>query len=87
MPVARVVPRWRPVNATEERLELQGSIELLISEAGTVTTTKVTRSIHPRYDPVLLEAAKDWTFRPAMHEGVPVKYRYAFDVRLGGTGQ
>ena len=87
VPVARVVPRWRPVNATEERLELQGTIELLISEVGTVLQTKVTRSIHPRYDAVLLKAARDWTFRPAMHHGAPVKYRYSFDVRLGGTGQ
>jgi tetratricopeptide (TPR) repeat protein len=87
VPVARVVPRWRPVNATEERLELQGTIELLISEVGTVLQTKVNRSIHPRYDPVLLKAARDWTFRPAMHNGAPVKYRYAFDVHLGGTGQ
>jgi hypothetical protein len=75
------------VNATEERLELQGSIELLISEVGTVLQTKVIRSIHPRYDPVLLQAARDWTFRPAMHNGAPVKYRYAFDVRLGGPAQ
>lgn len=87
VPVARTVPRWRPVNVTEERLELQGSIELIISEAGTVQQTKVTRSIHPRYDPVLLQAARDWTFRPAMRNGVPVKYRYTFEVRLGGTPQ
>ncbi len=87
VPVARVVPRWRPINATEERLELQGTIELIISEAGTVQATKIVRSIHPRYDPVLIQAARDWTFRPAMQNGVPVKYRYAFDVRLGGTGQ
>ncbi len=87
VPVARVVPRWRPVNATEERLELQGTIELIIGESGTVLASKVTRSIHPRYDPVLIQAARDWTFRPAIQNGAPVKYRYSFDVRLGGTGQ
>jgi hypothetical protein len=87
VPVTRTVPRWRPVNTTEERLELQGSIELIISETGTVQQTKVTRSIHPRYDPVLLQAARDWTFRPALRNGAPVKYRYTFEVRLGGAPQ
>jgi tetratricopeptide (TPR) repeat protein len=85
--LARVVPRWRPINATEERLELQGSIELLISEAGTVLSVAITKSIHPRYDPLLLAAAREWTFRPAIKDGVPVKYRYPFDVRIGGPAQ
>jgi hypothetical protein len=80
--VARVVPRWRPLNATEERLVLEGTIEVLVSEAGTVLSAAITRSIHPRYDPLLAQAARDWTFRPAMRNGVPVKYRYPVDIRL-----
>ena len=48
---------------------------------------QVVRSIHPRYDPEILRAAREWTFRPALLNGAPVKYRYAFDVRLGGQGQ
>jgi TonB family protein len=85
--VARTVPRWRPINATEERLQLEGTIEVLVGEAGTVMSVSVTRSIHPRYDPILLQAARDWTFRPAMRNGVPVKYRYPFEIRLGGPSQ
>ena len=87
VPIARVVPRWRPVNATEEGLRLEGTIELLISEAGTVLSVSIVRSIHPRYDPQILKAAREWTFRPALSNGTPVKYRYAFDVRLGGPAQ
>jgi TonB family protein len=85
--VARVVPRWRPINATEERLQLEGTIEVLVSERGTALSVSITRSVHPRYDPLLLQAAKDWTFRPAMRNGVPVKYRYPFDIRLSGASQ
>jgi TonB family protein len=87
VPLARTVPRWRPINATEERLELQGAIELVVGEAGTVLSVTITRSIHPRYDPLILRAAREWTFRPAMKDGVAVKYRYPFDVRLGGQAQ
>jgi len=85
--IARPVPRWRPINATEERLQLQGTIEVLVSETGTVLSVSITRSIHPRYDPALLQAARDWTFRPAMRNGVPVKYRYPVDIRLSGASQ
>lgn len=87
VPIARVVPRWRPINATEQRLELTGTLELLISEGGTVISASLSKRVHPRYDPVLLQAARDWTFKPAMRNGVPVKYRYAFDIRLGAASQ
>lgn len=85
--MARPMPRWRPINATEERLQLQGTVEVLVSEAGKVLSVAVTRSVHPRYDPLLVQAARAWTFRPAMRNGVPVKYRYPFDVRLNGASQ
>ncbi len=85
--LARVLPRWRPINATEERLQLEGTIELLVSETGTVLSVSITRSIHPRYDPLLSRAARDWTFRPATRNGVPVKYRYSSDIRLSSGAQ
>lgn len=85
--LARVVPRWRPINATEERLQLQGMIEVVVSETGTVQSVAITRSVHPRYDPLLAQAARDWTFRPAMRNGVPVKYRYPSEIRLSSGTQ
>jgi hypothetical protein len=38
--------------------------------------------VHVRYDGPLLEAAKEWTFKPAMKDGAPVRYRFVMTVRV-----
>jgi hypothetical protein len=38
--------------------------------------------VHPRYDDTLLEAAKDWTFKPATKNGVAIPYRYVMNVQV-----
>lgn len=81
--LAKVMPNWRPENPTEERMSFSGAVELVISEEGKVLSVTLIESVHPRYDAVLLEAAKGWTFRPATRNGVAVKFRYAVAVKLG----
>src|SRR5262245_2477412 len=57
-PVAinQVLPAWRPENPVEERQSYSGAIELLISEDGKVISVTLVKSVHPRYDAVLLAA-------------------------------
>lgn len=77
-----VMPPWRPTNAVEAKMEYEGSLELLIAEDGTVQSAALVKSVQPRYDPVLLQAAKSWKFQPAMRNGKPVKYRLPYTVHL-----
>ncbi len=42
-----------------------------------------TACISP-YDAALLKQAMNWSFKPATKNGVPVRYRYAVSIRLGG---
>jgi tetratricopeptide (TPR) repeat protein len=79
--VNRTMPEWRP-SAVEAMLEFRGSIELLIGPDGKVLSAAVTDSVHPQYDKLLKQAAERWTFKPAMRNGKPVRYRYAMDIQL-----
>ena len=39
-------------------------------------------SVALRYDPLLLAAARNWTYTPAMLDGRPVKYRKIVQVSV-----
>ena len=80
--LSKQLPEWRP-NAVEAKMTFSGEVEIVIGEDGHVLAVTVVRSFHPRYDVTLIEAAKAWVFRPATKDGVPVRYRYRLDVRLG----
>jgi predicted lipid-binding transport protein (Tim44 family) len=59
-----------------------GSIEIVIDERGHVETATIRKSILPRYDTRLLEAARAWQYKPATLNGVPVKYRKIVNVSV-----
>jgi tetratricopeptide (TPR) repeat protein len=79
--VQRNMPEWRPT-AVESMMDFRGSIELLVGANGKVISAAITDSIHPVYDNQLKTAALSWTFKPALKNGKPVRYRYALDIQL-----
>jgi hypothetical protein len=71
------LPRELPPDVNRSELRL---IELVISPIGTVESVKligVPRNVH---DSMMLSAAKAWVFRPAVKDGVPVRYRKTVSV-------
>ncbi|MEZ5318920.1 MAG: energy transducer TonB [Vicinamibacterales bacterium] len=81
--VSRVMPVWSPT-PVESQMTNRGSLELTIDEMGRVLAATITESINPRYDPLLLQAAAQWRFKPATRNGEPVRYRYKLGINLGG---
>jgi tetratricopeptide (TPR) repeat protein len=57
------------------RVEYRGVIEVEIDEKGRVVDVQITRPIHPLYDPVLMKAAREWTYLPAYRDGKPIPVR------------
>jgi protein TonB len=53
----------------------RGVLELVINEDGAVENATMRESVNPRYDTLLVNAAKSWQYKPAMLDGRPVKYR------------
>lgn len=80
-PISTPWPEWRPAFFELNRT-FSGDIQVLIGEDGKVVSALMISSVHPRYDGPLLDAAKSWTFKPAMKDGAPVRYRYVMTVRV-----
>ncbi len=60
----------------------RGLLEVAIDEQGRVTGLKIRMSIHAMYDPLLIAAAREWRYKPALVAGVPVKFRKLIQVAV-----
>ena len=57
-------------------------IELVIDEQGRVASMALRMRVHPVYDTLLLNAAKEWKYKPATLDGTPVRYRKLLQVSI-----
>jgi hypothetical protein len=83
--LVRTFPPWRPVSPLDAGRPFKGSLELVVDDAGVVASARMVTSVNATYDPVLMQAARKWTFRPATKNGVAVPYRVMVDVQLNPT--
>lgn len=60
----------------------RGALELVIDEQGRVTEVTVRASLHPMYDALLIDAARNWRYRPAQLNGAPVAFRKILQINL-----
>ena len=60
-----------PIPQIRQEREWNGAIEVTINEQGKVTAARMTVPIHPVYDQQLIRAAMNWTYRPALRDGLP----------------
>jgi hypothetical protein len=79
--VARKMPTWRPPSSVQRGV-YHGLLEVIIDERGLIEKVTLLISVEPTYDPLLLEAARGWKFRPATLNGDPVKYRRQYEIIL-----
>jgi TonB family protein len=80
--IAQDLPRWVPADAMSRQNEFTGVVRIQISETGSVLAAEMVKAIHPAYDRVLLDAARKWTYRPALRDGVPVASEHLVEVKL-----
>ncbi len=78
-----VVRQSVPSMPPQLRANGPGILELLIDETGAVESVAMRQSVNPRYDVMLLDAAKRWSYQPAATlQGVPVKYRKMVQIEV-----
>jgi hypothetical protein len=78
VPVKQSLPRL----AGRVSAATSGVIDVLINVMGTVESATLRAPIDPRYDNQLVAAAQRWQYKPAMVEGVPVKFLKSVQVNL-----
>lgn len=71
--VRQELPRVPP--AIMPQIRDRGLLEIVIDENGRVTFIAMRSPVHAQYDPLVLAAAREWRYRPATMNGVPVKFR------------
>ena len=62
-----------------------GVVEVIIDETGVVLSATMRTPIDAAYDRAVIVSAKTWQYRPAMLDGVPVKYRKAIHLVVKPT--
>jgi tetratricopeptide (TPR) repeat protein len=60
-----------------------GMLEIVIGTDGTVARAAMRRSVHPAYDPLLLAAARQWRYTPALRDGQPAAYVKELRIDVG----
>jgi TonB family protein len=57
-----------------KRLRRTAAIDVVINEGGTVEDVIVRESVNAAYDSLLVAAARTWRYRPALKDGVAVRF-------------
>jgi tetratricopeptide (TPR) repeat protein len=60
----------------------EGILELIVNEIGEVEWAAMRAPITPRYDTMLIAAAKTWKYQPATLNGTPVRFRKFINVSV-----
>jgi len=59
-----------------------GVIQVIIDHSGAVESAFMITPINPQYDRLTLSAARNWQYRPAKVDGVPVKFAKVIQVSI-----
>ena len=80
VPIRQEMPRIP--QALGEQARDHGVVEIVINEQGRVSSVTMRQSVHPIYDNLVLNAARDWRYQPATFAGTPVKFRKMIQINI-----
>lgn len=72
----------RVPSAITSQVRDRGVVEIVIDELGRATLVSIRSSLHPMYDTLVLNAAREWRYQPATVGGAPVKFRKLIQISL-----
>ena len=76
-----------PPFALDASARRDGILEVIIDETGDVESAIMRSSVTPRYDSMVVAAAKNWKYSPATLHGTPVKFRKMINITIKTPGQ
>jgi protein TonB len=79
--IDQTLPAWRP-DGTAARRTYMGAVRVEIDATGRVTAAEIEKSVHAAYDPLVLQAARTWRYRPATLNGTPIASEKTVEIVL-----
>jgi TonB family protein len=64
---------------------ITGAIDIIIDQQGRVESATIRESFNGSYDRLMLDATKNWRYKPAIVDGMPVKFRKLIQITLKAT--
>jgi protein TonB len=86
VPISQALPRWQPENSVVARAGFSGAVRVTIDATGRVTGAVMERPVYPPYDRLVLDAARNWTYKPATRNGQPVPSERVVEIQLRARG-
>lgn len=80
--VMQAAPVWVPPNAIAGAREYVGAIRVRIGIDGKVKLATIEKPTYPSYDARLLQAARQWTYKPATRNGEPIESERVIPIQL-----
>jgi TonB family protein len=80
--ISQALPEWVPPDAIAASREFVGSIKVTIGVDGKVKSAEIEKGTYPTYDARLLQAAKQWSYKPATRNGEPVESEKVIAIQL-----
>lgn len=81
-PVVQAAPAWIPPNSVAGSREYNGAIRVRIGPDGRVKSAEMEQPTYPTYDMRLLAAAREWIYKPATRNGIPVDSERVIPIQL-----
>ncbi len=66
------------------RLHRGAAIDVVVNERGTVDDVIVTQSVSAAYDALIVATARTWRYKPALKDGVPIRFVSAVVINASG---
>jgi outer membrane biosynthesis protein TonB len=79
--IARPIPKWERPSALNFAT-FEGLLQVIVAEDGSVADVVMVKPINPAYDRLLVDAAKNWRFHPAILGEENVKYRLTYSILM-----
>jgi hypothetical protein len=79
---AVTISQIMPTAPLPERRLWTGAVQVLIDETGKVISAQMATPIYGPYDRQLIQAAQGWKYRPALKNGVAVRYIKIINIRV-----
>jgi hypothetical protein len=66
------------------RLHRAAAIDVVVNERGIVDDVTVTQSVSAAYDALIVATARSWRYKPALKDGVPIRFVSAVVINVSG---